>query len=197
MPNADEPDREGPAMAAQPRFDTRRLLIRPRTPADTEACLAMDSDPEVTRFVSGPWGDPAMHRAFIEARTRGPYAPGLGYWAICRRSGGAPFIGWVLLIPAGGAGPRFEIGWRLRRDAWGRGYATEAAGPVLWHAFTGLGLPEVVAEIDPDNAASLRVAEKLGMRRRGTVTDQGRPALRYALRREEFSAATGPAGRRL
>ena len=165
----------------QPVFVTTRLLIRPRTLADTEACLAMDREPEVTRFVSGPWSDPTAHRAFIEARTQGPYAAGLGYWTICRRDDPAAFLGWVLLIPNNAIGPEIEIGWRLIRSAWGLGTATEAADPIARHALATLGLREVIAEIDAANAASQRVAEKLGMQRRGTISDRGRPALRYSL----------------
>jgi RimJ/RimL family protein N-acetyltransferase len=148
----------------------------------------MDRDPEVTRFVSGPWSDPAAHRAFIEARTLGPYAPGLGYWTICRRDDPGSLVGWALLIPQDTVGPDIEIGWRLRREAWGQGLAAEAARPVLRHAFVTLKLPEVVAEIDPANAASLKVAEKLGLGLRGTVLHQDKPALRYIARLDTFGS---------
>ena len=63
----------GMTIDMQPVFETSRLLIRPRRLADTDDCQAMDGDPEVTRFVSSPWSDPVVHRAFVEARTRGPY----------------------------------------------------------------------------------------------------------------------------
>jgi RimJ/RimL family protein N-acetyltransferase len=172
----------------QPTFETDRLMLRPRTRSDTEACLAMDRDPEVTRFVSGPWSDPAAHKAFIEARTLGPYAPGLGYWTIRRRDDAGAFVGWTLLIPKDAIGPEIEIGWRLRREAWGQGLAAEAARPVLRHAFVTLKLPEVVAEIDPANAASLKVAEKLGLRLRRTVRHQDKPALRYTARLSTYGA---------
>jgi RimJ/RimL family protein N-acetyltransferase len=165
----------------QPPIETRHLVLRPRTLADTEACLAMDADPEVTRFVDGPWSDPAAHRAFIEGRTRGPYPPGLGYWTVLHRRDGA-FLGWVLLIPEDAQGPEVEIGWRLVRAAWGRGYATEAAAAVLRHAFVELRLPSVVAVIDPANAASIRVAEKLGLR-------PAADGLRHAATRDAFEAA--------
>jgi RimJ/RimL family protein N-acetyltransferase len=201
-------------------FETNRLLIRPRMLADTDACLAMDSEPEVTRFIPGPWSDPVEHRAFIEARTRGPYPPGLGYWAVLGKDtpsipsesglavfekndaetngdaghspagqGGtslAGFIGWVVLMPADAVGPEIEIGWRLRREAWGLGLATEAARPLLHHAFAVLKLAEVVADINPGNARSLRVAEKLGFRQGKIRPYHGQTVLRCALRLDEL-----------
>ncbi|MCW3477067.1 GNAT family N-acetyltransferase [Limobrevibacterium gyesilva] len=174
----------------QPTFETSRLLIRPRTLADTDDCLAMDRDPEVTRFVRGPWSDATAHRAFVEERTRGPYPKGLGYWTVCRRDQAASFVGWVLLIPADGVGPEIEIGWRLQRSAWGQGFATEAARPVLQYAFATLKLPEVVAEIDPDNAGSLRVAEKLGLTEGAMIQHEGKRALRCMLKAEEAGVAS-------
>jgi RimJ/RimL family protein N-acetyltransferase len=175
--------------ALRPSFETDRLVLRPRALADTDACLEMDGDPAVTQFVGGPWDDPVAHRQFVEARTRGPYPDGLGYWTIRDRQEPGRFLGWVLLIPADGVGPDIEIGWRLRREAWGRGLATEAARPVLAHAFVTLTLARVVAEIDVRNGASIGVAEKLGLRYRGPAGDAQRPALRYTLERGEAVAA--------
>jgi RimJ/RimL family protein N-acetyltransferase len=159
-----------------PSFETPRLTLRPRTMADLEDCLAMDRDPEVTRHVAGPWADPAAHRRFVEARITAAYPEGMGYWTVRGRAAGAPFLGWVLLIPLDGEGPEIEIGWRFNRSAWGQGYATEAAAPVLAHARDTLGIT-VVADIHPDNAASMRVAEKIGLRRIGA---DGHGAIRYA-----------------
>lgn len=170
----------------QPSFETSRFRLRPRTLADTEACLAMDKEPGVTRFVRGPWDDPVAHRAFIDARTRGPYAPGLGYWSISPREAPERFLGWVLLIPADALGPEIEIGWRLRPEAWGQGVATEAAMPLLRHAFDTLCLDQVIAEIDVANRASARVAEKIGMRLLGLVPSEDVPVHRYALARTNY-----------
>jgi RimJ/RimL family protein N-acetyltransferase len=176
--------------AMQPIFETSRLLLRPRTLADTNACLAMDSDPSVIRYVSGPWSDPIAHRAFIEARTLGPYPPGLGYWIVCRRDEARSFLGWVLLIPADGTRPEIEIGWRLRQAERRQGFATEAATPLLRHGFVTLKLPEVIAEIDTGNRGSQRVAEKLGLRRVGVMSDEGKPGLRYSMTFAEYCAAS-------
>jgi RimJ/RimL family protein N-acetyltransferase len=147
---------------------------------DIEVCIAMDRDPEVTRFLPGPWTDPIAHRAFVEQRMRHVYPPGMGYWSVVAAEG---FVGWILLTPLDLHGPEIEIGWRLVRTAWGRGYATEAAKPVLRYAFSTLGLREVIADIDPENTASVIVARKLGFRPRGAVPFHGRTVIRYVARR--------------
>src|SRR6266403_5105573 len=102
--------------ATLPTFETIRLTLRQRTSSDLEPCLAMDRDPEVTRFIAGPWNDPAAHRAFVEQRIAAVYPPGMGYWSIFAAS---RFIGWILLTPLDLHGPAIEIGWRLCRAAWG------------------------------------------------------------------------------
>jgi len=142
--------------------------------------------PEVLRMICGPAADAAAHRAFVEERTRGPYPRGLGYWTIRPRAGDDVFLGWVLLIPVDGEGPAVEIGWRLRPLAWGRGYASEAAAVLVRHGLIGLRLPEIIADIDPANLGSIRVAEKIGMRPRGP-TPQWESLVRYVVTPEEVS----------
>jgi RimJ/RimL family protein N-acetyltransferase len=66
-----------------------------------------------------------------------------------------------------------ELGYRLARSAWGKGYATEATIAVRDHAFTSLGMKRLIAIIDPSNLASVRVAEKLGMRFESEVMLEG------------------------
>ena len=162
--------REGSGL---PALDTPRLFIRGRTLAELESCLAMDRDPDVTRFIKGPWGDPVAHRRFVEFRINRAYPPGLGYWSIWERSAPDVFVGWVMLIPDHGVGPDVEIGWRLVRTAWGRGLASEAARALVQHAFQTVRLARVIADIDARNTASRRVAEKIGMRLVGMVDDEG------------------------
>jgi RimJ/RimL family protein N-acetyltransferase len=173
-----------------PTFRTLRLTVRPRTMDDLEACMAMDRDPEVTRFLIGPWGDPVAHRAFIKQRMRHTYPIGMGYWSIIAPEG---FTGWILLTPLDLHGPEIEIGWRLIRTAWGRGYATEAARPVLRHAQMTLGLPEVIADIDLENSASIGVARKLGFRPEGEVPYSGRVVTRFVSRAGRSGSAAGEA----
>jgi RimJ/RimL family protein N-acetyltransferase len=161
-----------------PGFQTARLALRQRTLGDLEACLEMDRDPEVTRFIPGPWADPVAHRAFVERRIGSDFPPGMGYWSVLLAG---EFIGWILLMPLDLQGPEIEIGWRFRKVSWGQGYATEAAGRVLEHGLSTLALPRIVADIDPANHGSLGVVRKLGFRREGPVLHAGHPAERYAI----------------
>ena len=151
----------GPASLG-PVFETPRLRLRPRRPPDFEASLAMDREPEMTRWIAGPWDDPAAHAAFVRARIEAEHGEGLGYWVVAPREAPERFLGWVLLLTTKDG--EVEIGWRLVRAAWGRGLATEAALPVARHGFATLGLARVVADIMPGNAGSRRVAGKIGMR---------------------------------
>ena len=65
--------------------------------ADLDACLEMDRDPKVTRFIVGPWTEPAAHRMFVEQRIRHAFPPGMGYWSIIGPDG---FLGWNPARPA-------------------------------------------------------------------------------------------------
>ncbi|TIX89816.1 GNAT family N-acetyltransferase [Rhizobium sp. P44RR-XXIV] len=171
-----------------PTFETDRLVLRPRTIKDIEDCLAMDRDPDVTRFIPGPWNDPRAHRLFLTSRMEAKFGDGLGYWSIFAKDNPAQFLGWILLIPADAVGPEIEIGWRLNRFSWGKGYATEAARPVLAHAFATLGLDRVIADIAPGNIASMRVAEKLGLSATHETDYLGQPFASYQITRDAFEA---------
>jgi RimJ/RimL family protein N-acetyltransferase len=125
-----------------PAFFSQRLSLKPRTLADLDDCIAMDRDPEVTRHIDGPWDEPDAHRRFVVDRITRAYPDGLGYWSIAERSAPARFVGWVLLIPEDTYGPEVEIGWRLVREAWGRGIASEAARrdrACVWHGWAAVG----------------------------------------------------------
>lgn len=169
-----------------PSFQTERLALRPRSIDEFEDCLAMDRDPEVTRFIPGPWNDPVAHERFLEERIRASWPDGLGYWSIFSKQRPERFLGWILLIPYDGAGPDIEIGWRLNRLSWGMGYATEAAAPIVGHAFGTVRLPRIVADIDPANLPSMRVAEKIGLRCIGEADHGGAPRKSYVMTIEDF-----------
>lgn len=145
-------------------FETERLLLRPRTLDDLEACLAMDRDPEIVRFVPGPWNDLEKHRAFVDERITADYRQGFGYWSVFEKSEPDTFVGWILLLHEGDHWQDAEIGWRFLRKCWGGGFATEAARAIRDHAFQAIGTTSLYADIDARNVGSIRVAEKLGMR---------------------------------
>lgn len=174
-------------MNSLPSFETARLILRQRTMEDLGDCLAMDRDPAVTKFIPGPWNEPDEHRQFVRGRIEAEFGDGLGYWSIFEKQNPEKFLGWILLIPADGKGPDIEIGWRLNRLAWGNGYATEAATPILRHGFETLNLKQVIAEIAPKNVASIRVAEKLGLAVAHETDYLGVPFTCHAITREEFA----------
>lgn len=154
---------------ALPELRTPRLRLRPRRMADLEACFAMDREPGTLAHIdwpeeTGSWDDREAHRAFIRRRIKGPYPRGQGYWVIERQDDpDLTFLGWVLLIPLDETGPETEIGWRIPRAHRGQGLAPEAAAALLAYGFANLGLVRIVADIYPQNGASCRVAEKIGM----------------------------------
>jgi ribosomal-protein-alanine N-acetyltransferase len=170
------------------QLTTERLHLRPFTLADHRAIHAVYADAEVMRYVGH-----GAHRTMAETasalRTYGDVLTrrGFSFLAVCEREGGE-IVGDGGLHPLAGAGPDVELGFTLARDAWGRGYATELGRALVDHAFDDLGLPRVVAQVEPANDGSRRVLEKLGMEERGTRTAYGRPHLLYVV-----EAATRPA----
>ena len=169
-----------------PSFETDRLHLRPRTMQDFDACLAMDRDPLVTRYITGPWDDAEAHEGFLRDRIARDFGPGLGYWSFFPKAEPGRFAGWILLIPYDGIGPEIDIGWRLTRADWGKGFATEAARPIVHHAFETIGLARVVADIDPRNQPSMHVAEKIGMKFIGEGQHDGQPCMSYVMTRDDF-----------
>jgi RimJ/RimL family protein N-acetyltransferase len=150
-------------------IDTPRLRLRPRVPKDVESTVIMDSDPEVRRFMGGPL-DPKIHGEAVLANIMRVPAKHWS-WAI-ERNDRAGFLGMCLLRPLDGT-EFICMGWRLMHEHWGQGIATEATRAVLDQALHALAIDPVVAIVDPRNLASIRVAEKIGMRQAGRRYDFG------------------------
>ena len=147
-------------------LETERLTLRRFTPVDADNLYDLDADPEVMRFLSGGTSTPRdviendILPRFLRSYEAGP---GFGYWAAIEKASGE-FIGWFSFRPADGAAPdEAALGYRLRRAAWGRGYATEGARALIRQGFTELGVRRVIATTYQDNLASRRVMEKAGM----------------------------------
>lgn len=149
--------------------ETKRLILRHFEPSDLAALMGVFGDPEVMRYGDGPQ-PPAWARGWLtnalESYERRGYAP----WAVVEKRRG-DLIGYCGLFhfPDINGRAEIEIGYRLARAWWGRGYATEAVIAAREYAFKYLGIPRLIALIDPANAASTRVAEKAGLRQEGEV----------------------------
>jgi RimJ/RimL family protein N-acetyltransferase len=149
---------------AQPAVRTERLLLRPWRDEDREPFAAMNADPVVMEHFPG-----TMSRQSSDAlvdRFRAHWQElGWGVWAV-EIPGEAPFIGFVGLGRQDAPGyPVVEVGWRLARPFWGRGYATEGAQRGLELGFGALALDEVVSFTVPQNTRSRAVMERIGMHR--------------------------------
>lgn len=163
---------------------TDRLVLRDLTEADADRLFELDSDPEVMRFIGErPSDDVGWYQDRIRT-TFLPYQahPWHGVRLIQDRSSGE-FLGWVFVRPAIASRIAAQIGWtrpgeeevgyRLRRAAWGRGIATEAATAIVHRALADPATEAVVACARAGNVGSLRVLEKLGLVRVGEVPLSG------------------------
>lgn len=152
----------------RPELRTARLLLTPMGPEHLALLVELDADPAVMRFILGRARTAVEARSFWEPKCHDAAADdrGLGWWIGFVDDA---FIGWWVLAPggigatAGGGSAAAEVGWRLKRDQWGRGLATEGAVAVLRWGFEHAGLETVWAEVHPENAGSRGVMRHLGM----------------------------------
>lgn len=143
------------------RFQTRRLILRPWREPDRPSLVRMTSDEEMMRFINGRRWTPAEVDEMLERQQRHLKNHGICFGA-AERVDTSDVVGLVGMQPLASGG--FEIGWWIRKDQWRQGLASEAAGPFVAHA-ASMGLERLWAIIYPQNAASIGVAEKLGMQR--------------------------------
>jgi RimJ/RimL family protein N-acetyltransferase len=182
-------------------LETVRLVLREFSAADLDHLTNLDADPEVLRYLSSH-GPPsrATVKAEILPRLIDEYAlhPGFGRWAVQEKVSGA-FVGWASLDLRREAPRAAELGYRLRRAAWGRGYATEVSRALIQRAFAHLDVDRVFATTMAVNMRSRRVLEKAGLRHVRTFhltfedpiegTEYGE--VEYSLERGADSAAAG------
>ena len=147
-------------------LETERLVLRRFTSADADLLASLDADPDVMHFVTGgvPTSRAEIESDFLPAFL-GYYQryEGFGFWAAVEKATG-DFLGWFHFRPRPDAAPgEVELGYRLRRSAWGRGYATEGSRALISMGFTDLGVERVFAHTMTLNAASRRVMEKCGL----------------------------------
>jgi RimJ/RimL family protein N-acetyltransferase len=148
-------------------LETERLVLRRFSADDADHLVDLDADPDVMRFVTGgvPTSREEIENEVLPAFL-GYYEryEGYGFWAVIEKVTGE-FLGWIHFRPRPGAAPgEVELGYRLRKSAWGQGYATEGSRALVRKGFTELGVQRVTAEAMAVNTASRRVMEKAGLK---------------------------------
>ena len=161
---------------------TDRLRLRPFTLDDLHPLHEIWADPEVGRWLGGTHELMRESLEELDAHLRHQAEHGFAFWAVEEGATGR-LVGEVGLQLLEGRGPEVEVGWCLSRDAWGAGYATEAAAAWLEAGFAELGLERVLAVVLPDNAPSRRVCQKLGMREDRMRDVYDAPHLQYVSER--------------
>jgi RimJ/RimL family protein N-acetyltransferase len=155
-----------------PSLETERLVLRPVERGEVAAFHSIWGDPEVIWWGAASASLEASAAALDRLAERIAGMPaGMGWaWLVSKESG--EIVGDTVLQPAPDPPGGVEIGWHLARSHWGSGYATEGTAPLIPHAWS-VGLDEVIALIVPMNLRSVRVAERLGMARRGATVPRG------------------------
>lgn len=160
-------------------IETERLLLRPLLAEDAEGMFALDSDPEVHRFLGnqpiGSIEDAVKVIAFVQEQYE---SLGIGRWAVLEKST-SEFIGWSglkrITEPFLGMPFYYDLGYRFRTQFWGKGYATESAKAWVNEAFHNLQLPELFASTHLENHASAGVLLKCGFEEQAPVEHDADP----------------------
>jgi RimJ/RimL family protein N-acetyltransferase len=155
-------------------IETARFSIRPLAEDDAEAAHAIWSDPEVMRFIPS---DPSASLEETRVRLGRHLARSPGLSAVVERESGE-VVAVCGLVAVEGTGPEIEVAYHVARRHWNRGVATEAARACV-EAGLAAGLTHVVAYVVPENGASVRVLEKIGMRPDGMARVYGLDLARY------------------
>lgn len=165
-------------------FETARLILKRFSIADAQGFFELNLDPEVTRYTGDvPFGSVAEAESFI--RNYDHYDRyGFGRWSVLLKVSGE-YIGFCGLNYRSNVG-EVDLGFRLRRSHWGKGYATEASRGSLVYGFKEYALNKIVARAMKENLASHRVLHKLGMRFEKTFETEGAHWIQYEITQEEY-----------
>jgi len=178
-------------------LETERLILRRFTTDDVDNLVELDGDPDVMLYINGGRVTPREEietdylPAFLAYYERGS---AYGFWAVVEKSTG-DFLGWFHFRPGEGRpDDEPELGYRLRKSAWGKGYAAEGSIALIDRGFTELDVRRVVAWTMVVNTASRRVMEKAGMRLIRTfhqvwpdrIPGDEQGDVEYAITREEW-----------
>ena len=177
------------------QLTTPRLRLEPYTDAHLDALNALNSDPDVYRYLSGKPETRDETQAVIERVKARWIEIGYSWWALMDRTSGE-LVGAGCLqnlrrekTPLPDPTCPLEIGWRLRQDRWGRGLASEAAAAIADFGFQTRGANELLAVCFPENAASARVMARIGMQPQGLEHWYGRDMTTYRITAAQWRAA--------
>ena len=179
-------------------METPRLILRKWRKEDFDELVAATNTPAVMRWIGGVKDPQALRDRLSTRFVEWQETHGFTFWAVERKEDGA-LLGFSGLKIADDEGcsvqGEYEIGWRFREDAWGQGYAREAAAAALDDAFHRIGADRVVSFTVEGNSPSWGLMRRLGMTRRPDLDYQG-PAwaegivIVYAIERDEWTART-------
>ncbi|MBR1852860.1 MAG: GNAT family N-acetyltransferase [Lachnospiraceae bacterium] len=162
-------------------LETTRCLVRETTVTDVEAFYKIYEEPEITRYMEPLYDDPEEERAYAEDYIDKVYAfYDFGIWSVVEKESGAVIGRAGICYREGYEDP--ELGFVIGVPWQGKGFATEVCVAVLEYAWRELGFERVLAFVQPDNAISCRICEKIGMREEEQVCIQGQNYLLYAWR---------------
>ena len=163
-------------------LNTERLMLRRLEPGDLDALYALYRDPEIRRYFPDGTRTFEETKEELEWHQHGPpNFPTLGLWATVDRQSGE-FLGRCGLLPWMIDGvPEIELAYLITKERWGQGLATEAAKGIVRYAREQLGLTRLICFISHGNAASARVAEKVGMSYERDYTDEFGPCMIYSV----------------
>lgn len=161
---------------------TERLMFRDWTAADLAAFHAICADRSVMQFVGDgePWSTERAEQ-FIRHACEMSQTLGFCQWPVIHKET-STLIGFCGFVPTDDGA---EIGWRLAKESWGQGLATEAARAVLKHGFETLGFQRVIATVQSPNLASIRVVEKLGMKAESRFPRNGREVILFSIKNND------------
>ena len=163
--------------------ETPRLLIRLPHEDDAPAYYEMHADPEVTRWLGGAHPNSVEEeRGRIAERLAQHDELGYTMWTVEEKDTNE-VVGLAGLFPVEKKGPEVEVAYHFRKDRWGRGYATEAARACIEYGFGTAGLERIVGLVAPENAPSINVLQKCGLKREGRGHYYDQDLLVFALTR--------------
>ena len=143
-------------------LETTRLVLRPQQASDEAALIKLWTDPQAMLYMGGPRHE-ALIRSEFAGVTRQPLAQRYDLWPVIEKATGRVVGHCGLLDKEVDGANEIELVYVIDPAAWGRGYASEIGQALIEYAFAALGLKRLIALIEPENSASMRVAIKLGM----------------------------------